>query len=456
MKPLLALSRAIDAVNERLGRLVYWCVLIMVLVSAANAISRYALSIASKAWLELQWYLFSAVFLLCSGYTLLHNEHIRIDVIAANLSRRKQIWIDIFGTFFFLLPIALYMMWSSWPVFMNAWTSGEISGSAGGLIRWPPRLLVPVGFFPLTLRGISEPIKRFAYLRGLDPRAQRHGGRPARHHRAAVRADPRRTRLCRDLRRRAARSDYRRGGRVGDLDGIDLAADHAALRLRPQDRERCHRRLRDARTDHPAEPGADRARRPARALGRRHVRRRDLPRPRPPRPAYGLCSRPHAAVSQIGASAAGRSALAARLEARRPRALRADSAARAHFPGARHDLPRHCDADRGRRDGRHRRARAGAHQPAPELGAAQAGHELDRQADFVRGVHPGRGDRIQPHVPRRERRPVGRAPAHQPARRPDRLSHRSERPDLPARVLPRFLRAGVHHRAIAGARRGQA
>ena len=169
MKPLLALSRAIDAVNERLGRLVYWCVLIMVLVSAANAISRYALSIASNAWLELQWYLFSAVFLLCSGYTLLHNEHIRIDVVAASLSRRKQIWIDIFGTFFFLLPIAVYMMWSSWPVFMNAWTSGEISGSAGGLVRWPARLLVPVGFFLLTLQGISELIKRFAYLRGLIP-----------------------------------------------------------------------------------------------------------------------------------------------------------------------------------------------------------------------------------------------------------------------------------------------
>jgi len=169
MKVLLALSRAIDAVNERIGRLVYWCVLIMVLVSAANATSRYAFSIASNAWLELQWYLFSAVFLLCSGYTLLHNEHIRIDVVAASLPRRVQIWIDIFGTAFFLLPIAVYMMWSSWPIFMNAWTSGEISGSAGGLVRWPARLLVPAGFFLLTLQGISELIKRFAYLRGLIP-----------------------------------------------------------------------------------------------------------------------------------------------------------------------------------------------------------------------------------------------------------------------------------------------
>src|SRR5882724_4337804 len=111
MKPLLALSRAIDAVNERIGRLVYWCVLIMVLVSAANAVSRYALSIASNACRELQWYLFSAVFLLCSGYTLLHNEHIRIDVVSSRLSRRSQLWIDIFGTLFFLLPVTLYITW---------------------------------------------------------------------------------------------------------------------------------------------------------------------------------------------------------------------------------------------------------------------------------------------------------------------------------------------------------
>src|SRR5712664_4035518 len=169
MKPLLALSRAIDAVNERIGRLVYWCVLIMVLVSAANAVSRYALSIASNAWLELQWYLFAAVFLLCSGYTLLHNEHIRIDVVSSLLSRRSRIWIDIFGTLFFLLPMSIYITWSSWPVFMNAWNSGEVSANAGGLVRWPARVLVPLGFCLLTLQGISELIKRIAYIRGLIP-----------------------------------------------------------------------------------------------------------------------------------------------------------------------------------------------------------------------------------------------------------------------------------------------
>src|SRR5581483_6911040 len=169
MKALLALSRAIDFVNEHIGRLVYWCVLIMVLVSAANATSRYALNLASNAWLELQWYLFAVVFLLSSGYTLLHNEHIRIAVVSSRFSRQTQIWIDVFGILLFLLPMSLFIMWLSWPSFMNAWRSGEISGSAGGLIRWPVRLLVPVGFFLLSIQGLSELIKRVAYLQGLIP-----------------------------------------------------------------------------------------------------------------------------------------------------------------------------------------------------------------------------------------------------------------------------------------------
>lgn len=180
MKLLLLLSRAIDALNERIGSVVIWCVLIMVLVSAANATSRYALNMASNAWLELQWYLFSAVFLLCAGYTLRHNEHIRIDVVSGHLSRRTQVWIDIFGTVFFMLPTTLYIMWLSWPVFMDAWTSGEMSGSAGGLIRWPARLLVPVGFFLLSLQGVSELIKRIAFLRGLIPDPiEKHAADPA-------------------------------------------------------------------------------------------------------------------------------------------------------------------------------------------------------------------------------------------------------------------------------------
>ena len=179
MKALLAISRAIDALNERIGHIVYWLVLAMVLISAGNATTRYALNMASNAWLELQWYLFAAVFLLCSGYTLLHNEHIRIDVVASSLSRRTQIWIDIFGTLFFLLPMSVYIMWSSWPIFINAWTSGEVSGSAGGLIRWPARLLVPAGFLLLSLQGVSELIKRIAYLRGLIPDPVEHHEDPA-------------------------------------------------------------------------------------------------------------------------------------------------------------------------------------------------------------------------------------------------------------------------------------
>jgi len=155
MKVLLPISRAIDALNEHVGRTVLWLVLLMALISAGNALARYLLNQSSNAWLELQWYLFAAVFLLCAGYTLLHNEHIRIDVVSSRLSRRTQVWIDIFGTMFFLLPVSLFIMWLSWPVFMNAWTSQETSSNAGGLIRWPVRLLVPLGFFLLSLQGVS-------------------------------------------------------------------------------------------------------------------------------------------------------------------------------------------------------------------------------------------------------------------------------------------------------------
>ena len=156
MQTLLRISRAIDALNGRIGQALIWLVLAMALVSAGNATSRYLFNLSSNAWLELQWYLFAAVFLLCAGYTLLNDEHIRIDVVSSHLSRRAQVWIDIFGTVFFLLPVSIFIMWLSWPVFVNAWTSQEISSNAGGLIRWPARLLVPLGFFLLSLQGLSE------------------------------------------------------------------------------------------------------------------------------------------------------------------------------------------------------------------------------------------------------------------------------------------------------------
>ncbi len=169
MKMLLKISRAIDALNEKIGRAVTWLVLVMVLVSASNASARYLLNLSSNAWLELQWYLFATVFLLCAGYTLLHNDHIRIDIISSRLSRRAQAWIDVFGTIFFLLPMAIFIMCLSWPIFVNAWVSSEMSSNAGGLIRWPARLLVPFGFFLLSLQGVSELIKRIAFLEGLIP-----------------------------------------------------------------------------------------------------------------------------------------------------------------------------------------------------------------------------------------------------------------------------------------------
>ena len=166
MKPLLILSRGIDALNETVGRSVLWLVLVMVLVSSANAVSRYLLNASSNAFLELQWYLFAAVFLLCAGYALKHNEHIRIDVVSSRFSAHTRAWIDVFGTLFFLFPVAGYIMWLSWPIFMNAWVSGEISSNAGGLVRWPAMLMLPLGFGLMFLQGLSEIVKRICYLRG--------------------------------------------------------------------------------------------------------------------------------------------------------------------------------------------------------------------------------------------------------------------------------------------------
>ncbi len=169
MSSLLSVSRIIDWLSERVGHAFYWLVLVMVLISAANAVVRKAFNVSSNSFLEIQWYLFSAIFLFLAGYTLLRNDHVRIDVIAGRLSKRAQAWIDIVGTVFFLFPMAFLLMWLAWPVFVDTYVHHEISTNAGGLVIWPARLLVPIGFLLLLVQGVSELIKRIAFLRGLIP-----------------------------------------------------------------------------------------------------------------------------------------------------------------------------------------------------------------------------------------------------------------------------------------------
>lgn len=169
MKVLIRLTRAIDAMTERVGRAARWLILLTVLISAGNALVRYAFKMSSNAWLEVQWYLFAAVFLLCAGYALKHNQHVRVDVISSRFSARTRAGLDIFGTLFFLLPMALLILKLSWPVFVASWQSGEVSANANGLVLWPARLLVPAGFALLVLQGVSELLKRVAFLRGAAP-----------------------------------------------------------------------------------------------------------------------------------------------------------------------------------------------------------------------------------------------------------------------------------------------
>lgn len=177
MKALLALSRAIDALNVRVGKAVTWVTLLVVLVSAGNAVVRKVFGTSSNAWLELQWYMFGAMFLLTAGYTLLKNEHVRVDILSSQLSKRTQIYIEIFGVLFFLLPMAILIMYLSWPMFMDSYISNEQSSNSGGLIRWPVKLLIPVGFALLVLAGISRLIKCVGYLCGQapDPLARTEG-----------------------------------------------------------------------------------------------------------------------------------------------------------------------------------------------------------------------------------------------------------------------------------------
>ena len=166
MSYLLLLSKTIDAINEKIGLAISWALLAAVLICSGNAMVRYTLNTSSNAWLEIQWYLFGAIFLLASSYTLRRNEHVRIDVIVGKFSKRTQVWIDLFGFLFFLLPATLLILYFAVPFALESIRNQEVSSNAGGLIVWPAKALIPLGFFMLALQGISEFIKRAGFLMG--------------------------------------------------------------------------------------------------------------------------------------------------------------------------------------------------------------------------------------------------------------------------------------------------
>ena len=169
MQALLALSRAIDRLNAFVGKYAIWLIFASTFISAANAIIRKVFDYSSNGFLEVQWYLFAWSFLIAAGFTLLHREHVRIDVVNSRLSKKTQVWIDILGFTCFLLPLCITILYLSTPVFLQMYHSGEVSGNPGGLIRWPVWLAIPVGITLLMLQGISELIKRIAFLTGDGP-----------------------------------------------------------------------------------------------------------------------------------------------------------------------------------------------------------------------------------------------------------------------------------------------
>ncbi len=171
MHALLKVSKAVDWLNSQIGKHLIWLILASTVISAVNAAVRKAFNTSSNAYLEVQWYLFAASFLLAAAYTLLNGEHVKIDVIYSHWSKRTQIWIDVLGFIFFLLPFCAAILWFSIPFFLKGYNSGEVSSNAGGLILWPVYAMMPLGFFLLLLQGISELIKRIAFLQGLieDP-----------------------------------------------------------------------------------------------------------------------------------------------------------------------------------------------------------------------------------------------------------------------------------------------
>jgi TRAP-type mannitol/chloroaromatic compound transport system permease small subunit len=164
MRLLLSFSSLIDAMNEKIGVICNWLVLLACVVSAGNAMIRYAYDSSSNAWLEVQWYMFAVIIMFGAAYTLRKNEHVRVDILYMTLSRRGQLWIDILGTLVFLIPTCAILAWLSWPFFMQSYNVFEHSSNAGGLLRWPIKLVLPVGFALVALQGISELIKRVAFL----------------------------------------------------------------------------------------------------------------------------------------------------------------------------------------------------------------------------------------------------------------------------------------------------
>jgi len=176
MSILLQISRLIDGINLLIGKLAMWLILAATLISAGNAIVRKTLSTSSNAWLEIQWYLFAAVFMLGGAYAFLRNAHVRIDFLSGKFSARTRNWIDVVGIVVFLLPLCYMMATLGWPLFERAWISGEVSSSAGGLVRWPVYALIPLGFGLLAAQGFSELIKRVAFLTGQGPDPLDHTG----------------------------------------------------------------------------------------------------------------------------------------------------------------------------------------------------------------------------------------------------------------------------------------
>ena len=176
MPVLLQLSRLIDTLTEFIGKAVMWFILATTLISAGNAIVRKLFDSSSNALLEIQWYLFAAVFMLGSGYAFLRNAHVRIDFISSRFSARTRNWIDVGGIFVFVFPLCYLLISLGMPLFQNAWASGEMSSNAGGLVRWPVYALIPLGFFLLFVQSISELIKRFAFLTGNGPDPLAHAG----------------------------------------------------------------------------------------------------------------------------------------------------------------------------------------------------------------------------------------------------------------------------------------